>query len=64
MLKSNILITNLIIIINVFFNFLTFNLSFKFYIKKIINNYKNIFYYRLQKSYNFSKLIYFYYIKK
>ena len=58
MLKSNILIINIIIIINVFFNFLTFNLSFKFYIKKIINNYKDIFYYRLQKFYIFSKLTY------
>ena len=31
-LKGNVLIINLIIMIDVFFNFLTFDLSFKFYI--------------------------------
>ena len=34
MLKNNVLIINLIIIINVIFNSSTFDLFFKFYIKK------------------------------
>ena len=36
MLKDNILIINLFIIINIYFNFLTFKLFFKIYIKKIL----------------------------